>query len=214
MNTPSMLKQTLLLILIAAISLGLGIWLSQNLSGKKLMPKDLEATFLDKGKPLAPFSLVDHDNKPFTTEQFKDHWTFLFFGYTNCPDVCPTTLKLMDTAWGQLDEQTRNKARMVFVSVDSDRDPPATLKKYVTYFHPDFIGITGKPDQLDILTRSIGVLYGFEDPQPGSKDYAVNHSSQIVLIDPYANLRAVFSPPHDPNKIASTFKKIRDFFEN
>ena len=211
MKTPIDIKQTLLLIVLAAGSLALGLWLSQNLSGSKKLPAELEATYLPQGKPLRPFQLVDHHNKGFDLNRFKDKWSFIFFGYTNCPDVCPATLKIMQQAWQQLDAQALQKAQLVFVSIDADRDPPAKLKEYVTYFHPDFIGITGKADQLDILTRSIGVLYGFEDPEPGSKEYTVNHSAQIILIDPAANMRAVFSPPHDADSIARTFKQIIAF---
>ena len=139
--------QSLLLVAVAILSLVLGLWLSQKLGGKTLVPADLDATFLPSGKPLAPFSLVDQDGKAFDVDRLKGRWTFMFFGYTNCPDVCPTTLQTMKDAWKLLDKKSLDKTQMVFVSVDADRDPPAVLKKYVNYFHPDFIGVTGKPDK-------------------------------------------------------------------
>ncbi|MDH5407055.1 MAG: SCO family protein [Gammaproteobacteria bacterium] len=204
------MKQTILITAIATISLVLGLWLSQKLDSGKL-PTDLEATYLPQGKPLRPFQLVDHNGNKFDLARLKNKWTFVFFGYTNCPDVCPAALKIMQLAWDKMDAKTLKQAQLVFVSVDADRDPPAKLKEYVTYFHPDFIGVTGKPDQLDIITGSIGVLYGFEDPEPGSKEYHVNHSAQIILIDPASNMRAVFSPPHDAESIARTFKQILSY---
>ena len=207
-------KQTTILIIVALISVTLGIWVNQNLPRERQLPQDLEATYLPQGKPLAPFQLIDHDNEPFDQARLQGKWSFMFFGYTHCPDVCPMTMKVMEQAWKQIPQAVGQEAQMIFVSVDTDRDPPEKLKAYVQYFHKDFIGITGKTAQLDILTRSIGILYGFEDPAPGSNEYIVNHSGQIVLIDPNANLRAVFSPPHDGNKIASTFAKIRDFATN
>lgn len=213
MKTTTPRKQSLLLVIIALLSIAAGLWLSQQTSSGKRLPADLEATFLPKGKPLHSFHLIDHNDKPFDLERFKGKWTFMFFGYTNCPDVCPLGMKVMQGVWKRLPTELLQKSQMVFVSVDPDRDSPAHLKSYVQYFYPDFIGVTGKADQIDILTREIGILYGFEDPEPGSKNYTVNHSAQIVLIDPDARLRAVFSPPHESDKIAATFQKITAFLE-
>jgi protein SCO1/2 len=213
MTQPKQNRHFLPLLVVALLSIGAGLWISQQTNPGKQLPQDLEATFLPKGKPLSVFKLVDQDEQPFGLERFKGKWSFMFFGYTNCPDVCPLSMKVMQSVWQHLPPDLLKQSQMVFVSVDPDRDKPKMLKDYVHYFHPDFIGVTGKADQLDILTRNIGVLYGFEDPPAGSKDYVVNHSAQIVLIDPDARLRAVFSPPHDSKKIAATFEKIVHFLE-
>ena len=213
MNSQKPNKHILPLIIVALVSITAGLLLSQNTSTGKRLPEDLEATFLPKGKPLKDFDLQDHNEQPFNLDRFKGKWTFMFFGYTNCPDVCPLGMKIMDGVWKKLPGELLTKSQMVFVSVDPDRDKPSQLKSYVEYFHPDFIGVTGKSNQIDILTREIGILYGFEDPEAGSKDYIVNHSAQIILIDPDARLRAVFSPPHEADKIAATFQKITDFLE-
>lgn len=207
-------KHILPLVIVALVSITAGLLLSQNTSTGKRLPQDLEATFLPKGKPLHTFSLLDHNEQPFNLARFKGKWTFMFFGYTNCPDVCPLGMKIMQGVWKKLPAHLLKNSQMVFVSVDPDRDKPHSLKSYVQYFHPGFIGITGKDDQIEILTRDIGILYGFEDPKPGSKDYVVNHSAQIVLIDPDARLRAVFSPPHEVDKISATFQKIVSFLEH
>lgn len=196
---------------VAAASLVLGIWLSQRHStadAVATVPPGLEATYLPQGKPLRSFDLVDHDEQPFTQDRLQNRWTFLFFGFTNCPDVCPMALQVMRG----VTEQVKGQApvpQVVFVSVDPERDPPATLKAYVRHFDPEFLGVTGKIDQIDALTRHVGVLYGYEDPDPETGDYTVNHSAQILLIDPQARLRAVFSTPHDVNAMARDFLKIR-----
>lgn len=213
MNSPKPNKHILPLVIVALVSITAGLLLSQNTSTGKRLPQDLEATFLPKGKPLKSFSLQDHNQQLFDLERFKGKWSFMFFGYTNCPDVCPLGMKVMQGVWQKLPAKLLKKSQMVFVSVDPDRDTPAIMKSYVQYFHPDFIGITGKSEQIDILTREIGILYGFEDPEAGSKDYTVNHSAQIILIDPDARMRAVFSPPHEADKISSTFQKITTFLE-
>ena len=214
MTKTTSLKQTTLLVIIALISVTLGIWVSQNLPGEKQLPRDLDTTFLPQGKPLPDFKLIDHDKHSFDLARLQGKWSFMFFGYTNCPDICPITMKVMEQAWQRIPPELAKDTQMIFVSVDRERDPPETLKAYVQYFHKDFIGVTGETVQLDLLTRHIGILYGFEDAAPGSDEYLVSHSGQIVLIDPDARLRAVFSPPHEGKKIATTFQKIREFVAN
>jgi protein SCO1/2 len=139
----------------------------------------------------------------------------MFFGYTNCPDVCPTTLKVMQQVWKMLPAKQNEKGhpRLYFVSVDPDRDSLSTLKKYVKYFNPEFTGVTGKLDELDKLTGQIGILYGYEDKNSGTdKNYTVNHSAQLILFDPRGRMRAVFSPPHEAKTIAANFQTIRLFY--
>lgn len=212
---PQPARSALLLIAIALASLIGGYLISQSLqqTGSRI-PEELEATVLDPPRALTPFTLQDHDRKPFTEQSLRGHWSFLFFGYTHCPDVCPVTLQVMQTAWKRIPRAPDDPAapRLYFVSVDPDRDTPELLKPYVQYFDPAFIGVTGQADEIDKLTNRIGVLYGFEDKQPGSEDYQVNHSAQLILIDPQGNMRAVFSPPHDPAGIARSFNAIRDFY--
>lgn len=213
MNIQQPKKNTLVLIIVAMVSVAAGLWLSQQTSEGKRLPPDLEATFLPKGKPLKAFTLLDHDQQTFNLDRFKGKWSFMFFGYTNCPDVCPMGMKVMQGAWQQLPESLLNHSQMIFVSVDPGRDKPETMKSYVQYFHPDFVGVTGTPDQINILTRDIGILHGIDKHAKDNENYVVNHSGQFILIDPDARMRAVFSPPHEPNKIAETFQKITSFLE-
>ena len=206
-----------ILIIVALLSLGLGYWFSQQYhiqSRDGSIPAGLEATVLDKARPLSPFALQDHNGQAFTDQTLKGHWNFLFFGYTHCPDVCPIALKVMQDTWKQIPHDSADKAaaRMFFISVDPDRDTPELLKQYVSYFDPSFIGVTGKADEIDKLTGQLGILYGFEDKDPKTGSYNVNHSAQFVLIDPQGRLRAVISPPHDPATIASNFQSIRNYY--
>lgn len=210
-------SSTITLIVVALLSLGGGYWLSQfyqQSAHSESIPQGLEATVLDKPRPLAPFKLADHDGKPFDEQTLKGHWNFMFFGYTHCPDVCPLALTVMRSVWQQLPQQADDPAapRMFFVSVDPDRDTAELLKQYVSYFDPSFIGVTGTADEIDKLTGQLGILYGFEDKKANSEQYNVNHSAQIILIDPQGRMRAVISPPHDPATIASNFKTIRDYY--
>ena len=206
-----------ILITVALLSLVLGYWFSQQLHIQNRdgsIPEGLEATVLDKARPLSAFALQDHDKQPFNEQTIKGHWSFLFFGYTHCPDVCPLALKVMQDTWKQIPHDPNDPAapRMFFVSVDPDRDTPELLKQYVRYFDPAFIGVTGKADEIDKLTGQLGILYGFEDKDPETGNYNVNHSAQFLLIDPQGRLRAVVSPPHDPATIASNFQTIREYY--
>lgn len=205
----------LLIVIVAALSIAAGVIINQKFlssSRDTEIPPGLDATVLPQARPFAGFNLVDHNNQPFTAENLKGKWNFLFFGFTNCPDVCPATLKIMQGVWKKLPAD-KSKPGMLFFSVDPDRDPPELLKSYVTYYHPEFVGITGKLDQIDILTNQLGILYGYDDKKDNSDDYTVNHSAQILLTDPQGRMRAVFSPPYDAESISHALKVIRDFYE-
>lgn len=205
----------LLIVIVAVVSIAAGITINQTFlktSRDTRTPPGLDATVLPQARPISGFQLVDHNNQPFTTENLKGKWHFLFFGFTNCPDVCPTALKIMQGVWKKLPAD-KAKPGMLFFSVDPDRDPPALLKKYVTYYHPEFTGVTGDLNQIDIITNQLGILYGYDDKEDKPDNYTVNHSAQILLTDPQGRMRAVFSPPYDAGNISHALKVIRNFYE-
>jgi len=206
---------------IVAMILGFVLWgylkpyLEQGgMATKQSLPREIASAYIPQGRPLAGIRLTDHNKQPFTEQQFKGKWSFLFFGFTNCPDVCPTTLLVMKAVWARLPESARQapEPQMLFVSVDPDRDTPELLKSYTTYYHPEFLGVTAEHKFLDILTTQVGALYGYEDGESNSdNDYTVNHSAQVVLIDPQGNFRAVFSTPLIVDEIVKTFTAIREY---
>jgi len=207
-------SNSILLISVAILSLVVGVWVSQKLFTASVVavPKNLEATLLDKSKPLTNFNLIDHDNAQFNLASLQNNWSFLFFGYTHCPDVCPLAMQVMRKVWLAPELKAKTNLKMIFVSVDPDRDTPAILKSYAQYYNPAFIGVTGNADEIDKLTRQIGILYGFDEPNKNG-DYNVSHSGQIILIDPKGNMRAVFSPPLNPASIVKDFVAIKKFVE-
>lgn len=176
------------------------------------LPKEIASVYIPQGRPLAGIRLTDHNGQPFTEERFKGKWSFLFFGFTHCPDVCPTTLLVLKAVWNRLPDEARQapEPQMLFVSVDPDRDTPEILKPYVTYYNPEFLGVTAEHKYLDIVTTQVGALYGYDDGE-NDKEYTVNHSSQLILIDPQGNFRAVFSPPLQVDEIVKTFTAIRKY---
>jgi protein SCO1 len=164
-------------------------------------------TLLDPARPLPQFELVDHEAQHFTNERLRDHWTFLFFGFTHCPDVCPTTLRMLSQVEQSLaDVEPQLRPRVTLISVDPKRDTPEQLAKYVSFFNPQFVGVTGSEDALNSFTRQIGVPVAITPSEDGA--YTVDHSAAIFLIDPSGAIRALFSPPHSPQTIADDYRRI------
>ncbi len=163
---------------------------------------------LETPRPVSGFRLKRHDGQPFTPASFRGHWNVLFFGYTHCPDVCPLALQTLRLAWRQLavNPQDPARPRAWIVSVDPDRDSLALLEQYVTYFHADFTGVTGPADEIDKLTRQLGIVYGFEDRE--GDGYTVNHSAHLVFIDPQGRMAAVLNPPYDADAVIRSLRHL------
>ena len=165
----------------------------------------------DQSQTLPDFALVDHRGEAFDRARFDERWTFLFFGYTYCPDVCPVTLATMSATLKGVAPGERPVGG-VFVSVDPARDSLERLSDYVTYFHPDLLGVTGAEDEIARLTRPLGIL-AVRTPDPNDPDnYLIDHSASILLVDPQGRLSAVFGAPHDPIKIAQDFETLRQHY--
>jgi protein SCO1/2 len=165
-------------------------------------------------KPLSPFVLADHTGQAFDLERLRGRWSFLFFGYTHCPDICPGTLTTLSAVRSELEGSERGQApaQFVFVSVDPERDTPERLSSYVRHFHPDFLGVTGAPHALEGLTRPLGIVH-YRGPADASGGYLVDHSAAVLLVDPQARLAAVFSAPHQPRDLAERFRRVRALTE-
>ena len=141
-------------------------------------------------KQLPEFKLTDHKNQPFTNDRFIDKWSVLFFGFTHCPDVCPTTMAALAQVANNLKPQTLNKVQFIFVSVDPERDTIENLAKYVPFYHPDFIAITGHEQQLLPFSLSLGAMYM---KVPTAETYTMSHSGTIFIVDPKGRRYGIFS---------------------
>ena len=157
---------------------------------------------------LAPIHLLDHKSAPFTLDQLRGKWSLVFFGFTSCPDICPTTLDVLARVHENLisHEQYKAKGQIVFISVDPERDSPERLSEYVKYFHEDFIGVTASEEELKALTAKIGVLF-MKVPQ-GSGEYSVDHSAGVFIIDPVLRMVSVVTPPHSADEIVRRFDAV------
>ena len=160
-------------------------------------------------KSLPDFLLFDDNFKPFRNSGLTGKWTLFFFGYLNCPDVCPTTLQTLATAMELLkSEQQAENIQVIFVSVDPWRDTPEKLKKYVKYFNPGFIGASADTPQLNILTNFFKVIYYNNRSGNGSTEYEVAHSDQLILVNPDREFSGYFKAPLDSQLIADDLIKI------
>ena len=164
-----------------------------------------------KSKALTAFALEDHHREAFTLDRLTGRWTLLFFGYTHCPDVCPVTLTVLKNAialMGKADADAE-LPQVVFVSVDPERDTLEHLAPYVSYFDPDFLGVTGSDENLATLARQLGILYLRAEPNANG-DYLVDHTAAVFLIDPRGHLVALFQAPHAPERIARDLPRIQE----
>lgn len=196
----------LMVVLVAALCGATTAWLLRQATGT---PAPLErATLLDKRRALADFALTDQAGRPFGRTQLRGRWTFLFFGFTNCPDVCPTTLATLAEVRRRLaDLQAADRPAVVLVSVDPARDTQEVLGRYVAHFDPQFLGVSGPQAALEVLTRDLGVAFSIGPPSADG-NYSVDHTAAIFLIDPTAAFAAVFGSPHVPDVIARDYRSI------
>lgn len=183
----------LLTALAAGFALAAGIFVAQRMQ-QPTVPAT--ATVLPNPDPLPPFELVDHTGASIDQSVFEGQWDLVFFGFTHCPDICPTTLQVLSAAKSELAAQGVSPLpRIVLVSVDPERDTPEILDRYVAYFGEDNLGITGSLDGIRALTTAVGIYF---QKQPGDNgNYLVDHSAAVLLIDPKARLSALFGGPHD-----------------
>ncbi len=154
---------------------------------------DANLLLLPRARPLPTFQLVDEQGQRVTADTFKGRWHLLFFGYTNCPDVCPTTLSDMRRLLAQLPVHTRQQLQVVLVSADPARDTPRVLRTYLAYYRAGFKGFTGKLTQLQRLSDALGLP--FVPAQQAEDGYAVSHSGNLALVGPDAALRGHLRAP-------------------
>lgn len=191
------------LILIAAVAAAAGLWAGARWSVLQApaLPEMASVVRYPLPRALPEFHLARTDGKPLARADWNGRWTIAFFGYTHCPDVCPTTLAKFKQVWQLLDADVRERLRFDFISVDPARDTPEQLARYVAFFNPEFVAATGSDAELTRLTRALGLVYARGEPKDGT--YEVDHSASAVLIDPHGNQVGLLRPPFDASKIAS-----------
>jgi protein SCO1/2 len=206
-SNSSTLRLVLKGVIIAVLATAAGIWSARLVLQRPVVEDELAATRFPVARAVQPFELIDHNHEVFDNAALQQRWSFVFFGYTYCPDVCPTTLSVLNSIAQRLQDVDAD-IRFVMVTVDPQRDTPERLAEYVTYFNGDFLGVTGSDEALGQLTRQLGILYNRVESEPGSENYLVDHTAAVFLFDPDGRYHAVFTPPLSAENIAGDFRKM------
>jgi len=191
-----------------ACALGLGVWIGSQSSWfiDRAAPIANGLVF-ENPRPISTFRLIDFDQGTFSVDQLKDRWSFIYFGYSACGQVCTETLtelKRLILALSSLDNAL--PIQVVFVTVDPGRDSASRLKTYLREFDSTFIGITGDINTLAFFAAELAAPFTL-GPDAG-ESYALDHSNSIMLINPSAALQAVLAPPHDAQRLQADFGAI------
>jgi cytochrome oxidase Cu insertion factor (SCO1/SenC/PrrC family) len=191
------------------IGLVVGSAIALLAAGGWVLQSWLAAPQPSQGKALidSEFSLVDHTGKPVTDEDFAGTWQLVFFGFTYCPDVCPTTLNDVSVVLEELGNDAE-KVTPLFISVDPERDTPEVMAEYVANFDPRIVGLTGSPEQIKQAARAFRAYYAKVDQEGASDGYTMDHSAFLYLMDPEGAYATHFSLSAEPVTVAD---KIRAY---
>jgi protein SCO1/2 len=162
---------------------------------------------LETPRNFGELNLVDHRGEPFTRARFEGRWSMVFFGFTYCPDICPTTMAFLDRFMAELEGTEARDTQVVMVSVDPARDTVEQLATYVPYFNPEFIGVTG--EFLDIHRFATSLNTPFRKVPGQEENYLVDHSANVVLINPRGDYHGFFKAPLDLAKMKLTYRSAR-----
>lgn len=176
-------------------------------------PSAVQAVMWPEPRPLAEFELTTGDGRPFSRESLLGQWNFLFFGYTGCPDVCPTSLYAMRELRQRLldEESSAENYRFIFVSVDTENDRPEDIGPYLDWYDPEFVGLTGRSEELARLAQSMAVKYAVVQDEQGAR--SIDHTSSVLIVDPQARMVGALPPPLRPSSMKAQFGALRGYLE-
>lgn len=206
----------LMLLALVATSAGVGYRQWQQ----SLLPPSLDQIqanmenaliFPDDYQTLPAFNLLNQDGQQVSEQSFDDRWSMLFFGFTQCPDICPVTLAVLRDASTLIKDQATQSTPfdIVFFSVDPQRDPPEVIKPYVESFGGNTRGLTGDLNAVLEFAQAMNIVVSYDADPDDPTYYTVDHTASILLIDPEKRIRAKFNLPHEPDMIASDYLQIR-----
>jgi len=203
-----------LVLSLSAVSMWAGFKLSSVMEQGGQVPI-IEGTVLEPPRALTDFKLMDERRHEFGLQQLKNKWSLVFIGYTNCPDVCPNTMSIMKQAYIDMAALKMELPQVIFLSIDPKRDEAELLGDYVDYFDPAFVGLTGKKSEIDNLVKQLSSVYLKAAGSSGDitkEDYLYDHSASLLLINPAAQLQAVFTAPHHKLGLVDGLQKITNFY--
>ncbi|MCD5983307.1 MULTISPECIES: SCO family protein [Pseudomonas] len=197
--------QKTVFILVAVVALIMGLTINRVLSGKgpgdQTALIDAGVILLPQSRSLPSLSMSDQNGAPVAVDELKGKWTLVFFGYTYCPDICPTTLAQLRDIRTKLPQEAVDNMRVVLVSVDPNRDTPQQLKQYLGYFDPRYIGLTAPVADIQKLASALSIPFIPADTsKPG---YTVDHSGNLALIGPDGRQRGFIRSPLNAQKLVA-----------
>jgi protein SCO1/2 len=199
-----------LLVIVTAIAMLTTYLVMQQLHNRRF-PEILRGFAVDP-KPVGMVELINKDGQALQANYFKGKWTLVFFGYTNCPDVCPSTLLELSVLKKSLDKAPANVAyQYLFVTVDPQRDTQSRVKEYVEYFNKRFDAASGELAQIKSLESVFGASHRYAKHNDKDLHYAVAHSAEIYIVDPNAQYVGKFLPPFNVDTVTSKLTELSNF---
>jgi protein SCO1/2 len=200
--------------LVIGLVFGLVMLITHLLVKPPSPPSELAGVLRPEYRQVASFQLQSHNRGPVSEKDLRGKWSYIFFGYLSCPDVCPNTLHELNQFRTLLKDEIGAEPedlQVIFVSVDPDRDSTENLARYANHFNKNFIGATAGKGAIDRLIKQFGAGYILE-AETAAGQYLVTHTSAIFLVDPLGRMVATFSQPHYAPTLLSQHKKITDYF--
>ncbi|MDB2409270.1 SCO family protein [Pseudomonadales bacterium] len=195
------------------ITVVLALFINRVSQERILSPKEMVANgaiMFSMPREISDLSLIDQNQLPFTKSRFADKWTLVFFGFTHCPDICPTTLALLNQVSVALAETDYAvDTQFLLVSLDPLRDTPEKMKPYVEYFNTDFIGVTGEFLSIHRFARQLNIAFQKVVTDSETGDYTIDHGGNVALINPQGHYHGFYKPPLDVNRMVLTYKSVR-----
>lgn len=200
-------SQRLLIVLGLIVAAALGAWWAARFLTPQKPPVALvHGTLIAPARALGALDLVDQNGQVFTQARFQGRWSVVYFGFTSCPMICPTTMALLRDLAQQLEPlPTQARPQVILITVDPETDTPPVMGRYVASFNPAFLGLGGTKPALDAVAKQFSVAYG------RSAGGAMDHSSTIYVVDPNGALAAVFTPPQTVAAIAEDYRRLVGF---
>lgn len=216
-NCNTLIKHGLLVftvLLVFAIGATLGVYygiIKPQLAAHESKDKQVDGTYLETAQDIPTFSLMDNHGNTFTRDNLKGHWTMMFFGFTSCGMICPTTMAALNSTYKSLQKELPNNQlpQVVFISVDPDRDTVKKINDYVLSFNSNFVGARTDIKRIAELEKNLHIVVTkIEVDNKGNNHYTIHHSAEILVINPQGKLQATLSYPHEPRQMVKDYKLI------
>lgn len=219
------MNSKLIILAAAVVAMSAGYWLSslqqssEQHSAETAKQKELaearqrfspiQGVILSPPRKISVPALLKDDGSAFVLDDLRGHWSLLFYGYSNCPDICPVTMGMVAKAKKDASEQGLSFPEVFFISVDPERDQIEMLGDYIRYFDQDFVAVTGEPELIKALALQMSVVFmKMPSDDAAASGYLIDHSSALLLLDPEGRLTAFLNPPHDPATILKDIETV------